>query len=71
MEGQIEESIWKMIDRSSHPTSGKTFREHAENSEIVICIECMKQICSTNGDKAFVYKSSNYHDRVSELDTLE
>ena len=60
-----------MINRSTHPTSGKTFKEHAENSEIIMCIKCMKEICSTNGDKAFVYASSDYHNMMSELDTIE
>ena len=71
MEGQIEKSIWKMIDRSSHPTSGKSFKEHAEDSKIVKCIECMEQICGTKGDESFIYAPSDYHNRVSELNTLE
>ena len=31
----------------------------------------MEQICSSNGDKCFVYAPSNYHNKVSELNNLE
>ena len=38
MQGQIEKPIWKQIKNSSHPTSGKSFKEHAADNEINKCI---------------------------------
>ena len=71
MRGQIEKSICKIIDNSSHHTSGKIFKQHADDNEIVKCIECMYQVCDTNGDETFIHPLSDYHDRVSEMDNLE
>ena len=60
-----------MINRSSHPTNGESFKENAEDSKIVKYIKCMEQICGTNSDEGFVYAPSNYHHRASKLNTLK
>ena len=42
IEGQVKEATWKRIERSSHPSSGKTFQEHAAAYKIVECIKYME-----------------------------
>lgn len=71
MQGQIEEATWKRIERSSHPSSGKTFQEHAAAYEIVECIECMEQVCGVNGDEEYTWEPAEFFDKPTELSNLK
>ena len=66
IEGQVEEATWKRIERSSHPSSGKTFQQHAAAYEIVECIECMEQVCGVNGDEEYSWKPAEFFDKSAE-----
>ena len=70
-EGQIEDTVWKRIENTTHNDTRKVFTEHRANYELVKCIECMEQCCGVNGDDSFTYVSMQYLDLTTNLFNLK